>query len=59
MAKEEGDFDNFTYVNENNLSAIEQAQNSMMQRPQTELNLKSSFLKESFAIEATETTAAA
>ena len=25
MAKEDGDFDNFTYVNQNNLSAIEQA----------------------------------
>ena len=45
LACEEGDFDNFTYVNENNFSEIEAASNGQV-RPQTELlNLRSSFAR--------------
>ena len=43
MAAEEGDFDNFTYINQHNLSEID-PNTKVSNRPQTELlDLKSSF----------------
>ena len=43
LASEEGDFDNFTYVNQSNFSEIENSTGGIV-RNQTELlNLKSSF----------------
>ena len=44
MASEEGDFDNFTYVNENKFSEIESGTNDQLRRNQTELlNMRNSF----------------
>ena len=44
LACEEGNFDNFTFVNENNMSELEGVQNGNGTRAQTELqHLKNSF----------------
>ena len=49
LAQSEGDFDNFTYVNEHNLSELQEQEfattGRSSKRPQTELlNLKASFM---------------
>jgi len=47
MAGEDGEFDNFTYVNEHNLNLSEVQQERNNNRHNTELvNLKASFLLE-------------
>ena len=58
MAKQDGDFDNFTYVNSNHMSALEQA-SSNQPRHQTEMVIaKQSFVR-SFAGQEDESTEAA
>lgn len=44
MASEEGEFDNFTFINNHNLSQMEALKQTHV-RPQTELLIKSSFSK--------------